>query len=272
MSQVREDPHAKSSVKLSLEEIKVLKDCRVNSVYYRGLPLGIVSVAVARGAILSGRFPRLGRWSGLFYTGMFGLGFLSGVGSYRDECVRKILALENSVLAEQYRSYQQKVGIPVDTRKSSEFDGVESVQEVEVSSPALVTDDDSDSPLMRRMEERQSSWGEIRQQSRQPYTEPSRGISYDDIRKQNRSNQLKSNDQTRTEEPIKKEAAASDVYTSQNFTDNSGSSSLDFSRDQSHVSYSSDDDSIQIKTPLPVQKKSFAQATGRKNQYGDTVD
>ena len=39
---------------------------------------------------------------------MFGLGFITGVGSYRDECVKKLLQLENSVLADQYRDFFEK--------------------------------------------------------------------------------------------------------------------------------------------------------------------
>ena len=39
---------------------------------------------------------------------MFGIGFIGGVASYRDECVRKLMALENSVLAKSYRDFLEK--------------------------------------------------------------------------------------------------------------------------------------------------------------------
>ena len=48
---------------------------------------------------------------------------------------------------------------------------------------------------MRRMEEQQEQekparrWDEIRQHSRQPYAEPTKGISFGQLRKQNRASQ-----------------------------------------------------------------------------------
>ena len=53
--------------------------------------------------------------------------------------------------------------------------------------------DEFDSPLMRRMEQQRDQekptrrWDEIRQQSRQPYVEPNKGITFDQLRKQNRA-------------------------------------------------------------------------------------
>lgn len=91
--------------KLTDEEKAVLRECRINSVYFRGVPLGIGSVLILRQAIKYGLpLPFAKRFPGIFYTGIFGVGFIAGITSYHSTCVEKIMRLENSKLADQVRA------------------------------------------------------------------------------------------------------------------------------------------------------------------------
>ncbi|XP_073253774.1 uncharacterized protein [Porites lutea] len=93
-------------VELTDEEKAVLQECRINSVYFRGLPLGVCSVLLLRQAVNGGYFPHIKRFAALYYTGLFGFGFLAGVSSYKNTCVEKIMKLENSRLADQVKATQ----------------------------------------------------------------------------------------------------------------------------------------------------------------------
>ncbi|XP_057313489.1 OCIA domain-containing protein 1-like isoform X2 [Hydractinia symbiolongicarpus] len=264
------DPHARAPVKLTQEEIQVLKECRVNSLYYRGIPAGIFSVIVARGAVKSGYFPRLQRWSGAFYAGMFGLGMFSGVASYRDECFRKIMSLENSVLAEQFRNFQREHGLPVNQSPKSEF--TEASQHSEISDTTSTSD--VDSLLMKRMQD-QGKWAELRQASRQshiPTKSSEKGLSYEELRLRNRSKR-----QGETENHVLDKTRAMDFesFTSSNFNDNK--SALDFSKDDEIKTslFTPDTNSSYENKKPPVdskQRKTYAQATRRKNAYGDEIE
>ncbi|XP_067046080.1 OCIA domain-containing protein 1-like [Acropora muricata] len=98
-------PRGLRIVELTDEEKAVLRDCRINSVYFRGVPLGIGSALVLRQAIKYGLpLPFAKRFPGIFYTGIFGVGFIAGITSYHSTCVEKIMRLENSRLADQVRA------------------------------------------------------------------------------------------------------------------------------------------------------------------------
>ena len=95
---------------LTEEEKSVLLECRRNSIA-RGIPLGIATVIAVRFFIRSGMAPfHVQRWSLFYYTGGFLLSFMAGVGSYREKCFQKIMALENSTLKQQVidRFYSQQ--------------------------------------------------------------------------------------------------------------------------------------------------------------------
>eukprot|EP00731_Ephydatia_muelleri_P030602 Em0022g116a len=88
---------------LTEEEKSVLLECRRNSIA-RGIPLGIATVIALRFFIRSGMAPfHVQRWSSFYYTGGFLLSFMAGVGSYREKCFQKIMALENSTLKQQVK-------------------------------------------------------------------------------------------------------------------------------------------------------------------------
>ena len=54
--------------------------------------------------VLAGMAPfHVQRWSSFYYTGGFLLSFMAGVGSYREKCFQKIMALENSTLKQQVK-------------------------------------------------------------------------------------------------------------------------------------------------------------------------
>eukprot|EP00794_Sanderia_malayensis_P007420 gene7420-8240_t len=79
-------------IRLTPQEMAVLRECRTNSLYLRGLPLGIFSVVATRY---------------LAHTA-FSMGVVVGVSSYKDICFEKIMSLKDSRLADQVRSFQQR--------------------------------------------------------------------------------------------------------------------------------------------------------------------
>ncbi|XP_046853570.1 OCIA domain-containing protein 1-like [Xenia sp. Carnegie-2017] len=113
------------SLQLTEEERKVLRECRVNSMF-RGVPTGIFSAFLTSFAVRSGRFPHLAKWSRFYYGVTFTGGLLFGVASYRRTCLEKIMSLENSVLAEQVNEYLRRSGVEYigqkHEKKDSEFD------------------------------------------------------------------------------------------------------------------------------------------------------
>ena len=48
------------------------------------------------------------KYSIMFYIGVFGGCFTAGISSYRKTCFEKIMALEDSVLADQVREHMRK--------------------------------------------------------------------------------------------------------------------------------------------------------------------
>ena len=48
------------------------------------------------------------RWSSAYYATLGAAAFLAGMGSYRQRCLEKIMALDHSVLADQLRQHQRK--------------------------------------------------------------------------------------------------------------------------------------------------------------------
>ncbi|EDV28597.1 OCIA domain-containing protein 1 [Trichoplax sp. H2] len=87
--------------RLTPQEEAVLRECRSHSLYYRGIPLGIISVVITRRAAASS--PHIHRWRAFYYVGIFGLSLLTGIASYRRQCMAKILQLENSPLADRLK-------------------------------------------------------------------------------------------------------------------------------------------------------------------------
>ena len=87
--------------KLTPQEEAVLRDCRKNALYYRGIPLGIISLLITRRAATASA--HIHRFRVFYYVGTFGLSLLTGIASYRRECMTKILQLENSPLADRLR-------------------------------------------------------------------------------------------------------------------------------------------------------------------------
>lgn len=271
----RRDPHARSSVQLTHEEIQVLKDCRVNSLYYRGIPLGLLSCFVAKTGMDTGYFPFLKRWSRVVYVGVFGLGLFTGIASYKDTCFRKIMALENSALKEQFLQYQRERGV---AEPASEFSpvGDEKQEPVETLNFENEAKDEFQSPLMKRMQER-SHWDEIRQQrQRQQNTSEKRsGLNYEDLRNRNRGG-IKN--QQSIEEERNEDSSSNQInletYTPLSFSEDKSSKALDFSNDSNdQISlYRSDDaPEYQEKTTLSKRRRNFPQR-GRKNEYGDEMD
>lgn len=61
------------------------------------------------GLFCTGRVPSfITRFSGLTYTMGFFMAFSSGAGSYQKTCIRKLMALEHSVIADTYRKAIEK--------------------------------------------------------------------------------------------------------------------------------------------------------------------
>ncbi|XP_065058056.1 uncharacterized protein LOC135685892 [Rhopilema esculentum] len=108
-------------LKLSDEELVVLRECRTNSLYLRGFPLGMLS-AIATRYLGHNFFPHIRNWAGFYYTGAFTMGVVLGVASYKDKCFEKIMSLDNSRLADQMRNYKKQYS-PDENMTESESQG-----------------------------------------------------------------------------------------------------------------------------------------------------
>jgi len=291
-------PTGKAPVTLTMEELKVLKECRTQSLAYRGIPAGVFGVLSVRAAIMSGKFPRVAAWSGAFYAGTFGLGVLLGVGSYRRQCLEKILALENSSLGDQLREFQRQAGIPVTPKpssQSSEFDTVMYPQSIDSLARSARNNEEQEvveSPA--QLSDSGNKWDEIRSQTRrskmyglQGNHEPGQGISFEELRQQHRNSQLQrqneANSQQQRDQQHQEETSSGrsniDLYTPNTYLDDRESRAFTSVLDKEPVGtlFSSDED-IQVPSTARggrsdmVRKKTFAEATGRKNQYGDEME
>eukprot|EP00112_Aurelia_sp_Birch-Aquarium-sp1_P011253 Seg2366.7 transcript_id=Seg2366.7/GoldUCD/mRNA.D3Y31 product="OCIA domain-containing protein 1" protein_id=Seg2366.7/GoldUCD/D3Y31 len=114
-------------LELSEQEMVALRECRMHSLYLRGFPLGMLS-AIATRYLGHHFFPVIKRWAGFSYTGAFTVGLIFGVTSYKDQCFKKIMSLEDSRLAEQVRKFQRKAaGLPetaeIEQESSTSFQG-----------------------------------------------------------------------------------------------------------------------------------------------------
>ncbi|XP_015121684.1 OCIA domain-containing protein 1 [Diachasma alloeum] len=92
------------NLKLTLPELKILKECQHNAVYQRGLPLGMVTGASTYYFMKTGKIPK----SPLLWLGSAVGGFLAGTISYRSICMEKLLALPESTLKERILEAQGK--------------------------------------------------------------------------------------------------------------------------------------------------------------------
>ncbi|XP_047126352.1 OCIA domain-containing protein 1 isoform X1 [Hydra vulgaris] len=175
------NPNDQQRIPLSQEELKVLKECRFNSIFYRGLPTASISILLIKAAE---NYGLLRKRSLLFYAGIFSAGFFFGVGSYRNQCIEKILALENSVLADQYRNFSRRHGLPV-KEKVTEFTADSGLHS------QIVPSSTEDNIYQKKSLERKNRWEEIREASKQ---RSRGGTSYDDLKKNSTEPSESSND------------------------------------------------------------------------------
>jgi hypothetical protein len=95
-------------LELTEQEKAVLMECRKNSVG-RGVLLSAGSALLLRTLMGTGLLPlHVQRWSSAYYATLGAAAFLAGMGSYRQRCLEKIMALDHSVLADQLRQHQRK--------------------------------------------------------------------------------------------------------------------------------------------------------------------
>lgn len=293
MSEKRADPHAKAPVQLTQDEIRVLKECRVNSLYYRGIPLGLASALIAKASLDTGYFPFLKKWSRAVYFGVFGMGMVTGIASYKDTCFKKIMALENSSLKEQFVKFQRDRGMF--PNQQSEFAPVEDTplltnNEAHLQPLSLQTStkNEFDSPLLNRMQEGKS-WEQIRKNSstanqpQQTQDRPSAGLTYEELRKRNRpsgvTNNRIANQEDTSEEPEDRTKKPLDIesYTPMTFTEDKSSRALNFSADNDSRMTSFRSDHFEPdkltdseSTKRAARAKSFTRPA-RKNEYGDEI-
>ncbi|XP_061761786.1 OCIA domain-containing protein 1-like [Nerophis ophidion] len=86
------------------EEMKVLKECRRESFFYRELPFAAVGAALCHALIVKGfvsASPGYGSLPKVVFGGMFG--FMAGRVSYIPKCQEKLEKLEHSPIAERFR-------------------------------------------------------------------------------------------------------------------------------------------------------------------------
>ncbi|XP_063986567.1 OCIA domain-containing protein 1 [Diachasmimorpha longicaudata] len=122
------------NLKLTPQEIKILKECQHNAVYQRGLPMGMVTGGTVFYCMKTGKIPK----KPILWLGSSLAGFLVGTLSYRSICLEKLLALPESTLKERILAAQGKqpeVKIEVPSQDSgSWFDSMLPPQSVPMES------------------------------------------------------------------------------------------------------------------------------------------
>lgn len=89
---------------MTTEELRTLKECQYNAIVRRGVPF---SICAASGAYLLIRLGILKKTK--LHLAVSGIsGFITGIMSYRQTCIDKLLALPNSTLKEKILAAQKK--------------------------------------------------------------------------------------------------------------------------------------------------------------------
>ncbi|XP_057335225.1 OCIA domain-containing protein 1 [Microplitis mediator] len=102
------------NIQLTKEEMAVLTECQHNSVFHRGLPLGVVAAGGFHYMMKTGIMKK--NIGTLIVSGLSG--FLIGTISYRSVCMEKLMALPHSTLKERILAAQGVQPVKVDLQSS----------------------------------------------------------------------------------------------------------------------------------------------------------
>lgn len=256
------------------EDRAVLRDCARNSIWFRGIPLSIVSTFGLRELLIrTGYVTKLKNFKGLVYTGVFATTFYAGVQSYGKTCIAKILALpDNSKLKEaviknlpksagQTNFYQDNLNLQGNQWASpSEEESIMDMQLPLSSSTATPnnqsSEDDHKAPKLyfdvdEAKEKKYATYEDLRKKHRERWNPPSLSSS-----SQTRKEQIRQ--KPREAEPDSK-TSSSDVFTP--WFDQEGSDNDRSSQEAGQ------------RTSNQRERPSFRQGpTPRKNKYGDLIE
>lgn len=122
MAQVKE--HSYERMKLSAEELRVLKECNHESFWYRCVPMSLVLIGGTQVMVNKGMLKSNRRYGALFKSlGAALIGYIAGKMSYHGRCRDKILQLENSQLADAIRHRRRGGSMWSDVTDRQEFAG-----------------------------------------------------------------------------------------------------------------------------------------------------
>jgi len=242
---------------LTDEEIKVLRECRTTSFYYRGVPGGILSLIATR-YLAHNHFPHLKKYSGLYYTGALTMGMIVGVVSYRQKCFEKIMALDNSRLADEVRKFQQRVtgqggNIACELESDDDWSQKHSQSRTPLYQPRGSNQRPS-APSYRVNEDQDSEGSELQ------------STTYEELRKRHRESRMQGPKrlpklrQPEAEDPVGGDSYDPDVSYDRRETYSPGSS----------WENSSPQTSYEEKTKSKIQP--FPQDRPRRNKYGDEME
>uniref|UniRef100_T1IRH9 OCIA domain-containing protein n=1 Tax=Strigamia maritima TaxID=126957 RepID=T1IRH9_STRMM len=200
-------------IRLTPEEIKVLRECNRESFYFRCVPFSTVAMASVHFAVKSGYLRPNPRWGSAFKVMTAGfIGYIVGKFSYQQKCVEKIMQLPNSHLGEALRKKQErgnydKLDIDIgESLRSAQRTGAadssnfnyEPVDRIGVDTDKNIVYEGLDDSMRPTLDSESTVKDDV------PTPVPSRYTTYDELRDKNRSeydNKIRDNFLKRTPEP-----------------------------------------------------------------------
>lgn len=257
---------------LTEEEIKVLGECKRNSLM-RGFLGGAAGYGVWH-LITDSHLGSFMKYRKTFRTFTAVGGLFYGMASYADTCRKKILALDNSALADEYRqklaAASSKLGLPLESQETYDHAIVDLVQErIGVgrgNSPS--TEEAHYPPETHQYTAPQRNQQEEEDGEKQP-------VTFAELRQQNRQQYDPAHMPLLRRPPpghppMPAPAPPAPEQTSQQFSLDEHAASSQYSSDVDLIS------SIHERRPTTSsavpQTKTWSQATNRKNKYGDDME
>ncbi|XP_019850843.1 PREDICTED: uncharacterized protein LOC109581290 isoform X2 [Amphimedon queenslandica] len=195
----------KIRIQLNEEEKAVLVECRRNSLI-RGAAVGLGSILGLRYLMSQGKVPaHVMRWPVFYYSGVFFLMGMLGVSSYRKRCLDKLMALENSNLANMMRDI--KAGrTPNFENRTDNFERKGALK----GYPDTIIDKDESQVSSLLKKEDENAFPAVSSSSKQPplmgdfyndkKSDDKKGKTFDEIREENRAKQMQRRYPQRTRE------------------------------------------------------------------------
>ncbi|XP_070553955.1 OCIA domain-containing protein 1-like isoform X2 [Ptychodera flava] len=183
---------------LTEAEKRVLKECTNESTWFRAIPLGGVGAGLAYYLVKLGKLtasPKYGAVPKMAYAAFFG--YIIGKISYLNVCRAKIMALENSPMAEAMRKKMRPIPMREDSMHRDEMPEYSSVGaarfqqrdigDIAMSSPDTYTSMDIDPT--KQVEARQDDTVSAFAPLSPPEDDTKKTVTYDELRKKHRSEQ-----------------------------------------------------------------------------------